>query len=253
MVPVSAAQPIIMGGAGADLATFKLLREAYKKYHPDSQIEILPSIGSGGAVRGVSSGRVDIGLMARPMQEQEKQHDLTAVHYADTALVYVVAQGHPQKNIDTDTLTALYCGEPVLHSLKVILRPRRDSDTLLLEQQLPDLIPALNRAFERKGVPVGMTDQSTIDLLLETENAIATSSLSLVISEQRPLQVLSLNGVKPSLESLADKSYPLRKKLFMVHDGTLTDSESQFLEFVFSAEARGILKRTGHLPAVSRQ
>ena len=98
-----------------------------------------------------------------------------------------------------------------------------------------------------------MTDQFTIDLLLGTENAIATSSQSLVISEQRPLQVLSLNGVKPSIENLSDGSYPLRKKLFMIHDGTLTDRERQFLEFVFTAEGKAILSRTGHIPASSQQ
>ena len=248
-MPVLAAKPIIMGGAGADLATFTLLHEAFNKHQPNIQIELLPSIGSGGAVRGVSSGRVDIGLMARPLQEHEKQHGLTAIHYADTALIYVVAKGSPLENIDTTTLEALYCGEPVPYDLKIILRPKLDSDTLLLQAKLPDLIPALSSAFERKGVPVGMTDQSTIDLLLETDNAITTSSLSLVISEQRPLKVLNFNGVKPSVENLADASYPLSKKLFMVHDGSLTEPQRQFLEFVFTAEGKAILGRTGHLPA----
>lgn len=253
VMPVSAAKPIIMGGAGADLATFRLLAEAFKKHQADSQIKLLPSLGSSGAVRGVSSGRVDIGLIARPLMEQEKQYDLTEIHYADTALVYVVAKGHPLENIDTPTLKALYRGEHVAHSLKIILRPKLDSDTLLLEEKLPDLIPALTSAFERKGVPVGMTDQMTIDLLLGTENTISISSQSLVISEQRPLQVLSLNGVKPSIENLSDGSYPLRKKLFMVHDGMLTDRERQFVEFVFTAEGKAILRQTGHIPAASRQ
>lgn len=254
VMPVSAARPIVMGGAGADLATFRLLSDAFMKHQPDSQIKLLPSIGSGGAVRGVSSGRVDIGLMARPFNEQEKkQYALTGIHYADTALVYVVAKGHPVENIDTATLKALYRGEHVAPALKIILRPKLDSDTLLLEEKLPDLKPALTRAFERKGVPVGMTDQLTIDLLLRTKDAISTSSLSLVISEQRPLQVLSLNGVKPDIENISDRSYPLRKKLFMVHDGALTDPERQFIEFVFTAEGKAILKRTGHIPAASQQ
>lgn len=253
VMPVSATKPIVMGGAGADLATFRLLAEAFKKHQSDSQITLLPSIGSSGAVRGVSSGRVDIGLIARPLKEQENEYALTEIHYADTALVYVVAKGHPVENIDTTTLEALYRGEQVAHALKIILRPKLDSDTLLLEEKLPDLIPALTSAYERKGVPVGMTDQFTIDLLLGTDNAIATTSQSLVISEQRPLQVLSLNGVKPSIANLSDGSYPLRKKLFMVHDGTLTDLERQFVGFIFTAEGKAILSRTGHIPASSQQ
>ena len=253
VTPTSAVKPILIGGSGADLETFKILTKAFKQHHPESQINVLPSIGSGGAVRGASSGRINIGLISRSLMDKEKQYGLTKIHYADTALVFVVAKGHPVTNIDTESLKAIYRGEGQAYNLKPILRPKLDSDTLLLNDYLPELIPALTSAFERKGVPVSMTDQSTIELLLGAENTISTSSLSLLISEQHPLQILSLNGVTPNLENLSNGSYPLRKKLFIVHDGKLTVLERQFVEFVLSEEGRVILSQTGHFPVISPQ
>lgn len=225
-----------------------MLSKAFNEHYPDSQFNILPSIGSGGAVRGAVSGRIDIGLMARPLKDKEKQYGMNVVHYADTALVFVVSKGHRVKNIDISMLKALYRGEGTVHGLKLILRPKLDSDTLLLEAQLSDLRPVLASAYQRKGVPVGMTDQSTIGLLLRSRDAISTSTLSLIVSEKHPVQMLDLNGVSPSLENLSNGSYPLQKSLYMVHDGQLTDREHQFVEFVFSLQGKEILIRTGHVP-----
>ena len=75
-LPVNASEEIVVGGSGGDLETFRILAKAFKKHHSDSHIKVLSSIGSGGAVRGVASGRVDIGLMARPINDKEKSMDL---------------------------------------------------------------------------------------------------------------------------------------------------------------------------------
>ena len=237
---------IVVGGAGADLETFRILARAFKQHHPNIGIKVLPSIGSRGALRGTSTGRVDIGLVARPLIEEESKLGLTVIHYANTPLIFVTTPGHPAKNVDTAILKAIYRGENVGYELRPILRPKTDSDTLLLQERMPELSSAMAVAYDRKGIPIGMTDQSTMEMLLSTENTITTSTLALVASEKRPVQILSLNGIKPSPENLANGSYPLLKKLFIVHDAILTDTERKFLEFIRSEEGQDILKRTGH-------
>ncbi len=244
----NAADTIVIGGAGTDLETFRILATAFKQDRPSGQIKVLPSIGSRGGVRGAATGRVDIGLVARPLTEKETRLGLTVIHYANTPLVFVTTPGHPVKNVDTAMLLAIYRGEKLGHKLKPILRPKTDSDTVLLRQVMPELSPAIALAYDRKGIPVGMTDQSTMDMLERTENTITTSTLALVISEGRPVQILSLNGVMPSRESIQDGSYPLVKKLLMVHDGSLSMMERDFLAFVGSDEGHEILESTGHQP-----
>ncbi len=248
-----ATDTVVVGGAGADLETFRILARAFQQEGPNGQIKVLPSIGSRGGVRGAATGRVDIGLVARPLTDKETSLGLTAIHYANTALVFATTPGHPVKDVDTEMLLAIYRGEKLGHKLKPILRPKTDSDTVLLQQIMPELSPAMALAYDRKGVPVGMTDQSTVDMLESTENTITTSTLALIMSERRPVQILSLNGVMPSRESIRDGSYPLVKKLFMVHDGALNDTERDFLEFVRSDRGRHILENTGHVAVRSQR
>mgnify|MGYP001214883260 CR=1 FL=1 len=106
---------------------------------------------------------------------------------------------------------------------------------------------ALAMAYERKGVPIGMSDQATMELLVRTEGLISTSTLSLVTTEQPEVQMLSLNGIEPSHSTMKDGSYPLVKQLFMVHDGELNRLERKFIGFVQSDEGSEILARTVHV------
>jgi phosphate transport system substrate-binding protein len=247
-VQANAENPVVLGGSGADLETFRILTRAFKQHHPDGQFKILPSIGSSGAVRGVSTDRVDIGLMSRALKNKEKQYGLTVVHYADTGLIYIVAKESLLNNISTEKLLKIYSGEDAIQGFTPILRPQSDSDTLLLNEKFHAIKSALASAYKRKGVPVSMTDQSTIEMLIRAENSIATSTLSLIISEQRPVKILTLNNVVPSVENLSNNLYPLKKSLFIVHNGQLTGFKQKFIEFIFSKEGKAILSRTGHVP-----
>jgi len=248
VVPVWAMEPIVVGGSGADLETFRILAGEFSKQNPTYNIKVIPSIGSSGAVRGVATGRVDLGLMSRPLKGKERERGLTVIHYADTALVYVVAKGHHVKQVDTDTLKEIYTGGSNTHGLRPVLRPKLDSDTLVLEEKLPGIRDALAQAYSRKGVPIGTSDQASINILLKSEDVITTSTLSLVMSEKPAVQVLSLDGVSPNASTLSNGTYPLIKKLFMLHDGKLTGFKSRFIDFILSDKGADILARTGHVP-----
>lgn len=248
VLPLNAAETIIIGGSGADLETFRILSRQFKQQHPNISIKILPSIGSGGAVRGVSSHRVDIGLMSRPLTQKEALLGLHSIHYANTALVYITNKDQSINNITLKELQGIYNGHNPVGGLKPVLRPHSDSDTLLLKKTLPELIPAMNNAFSRTGIPIGITDQITIQMVRNIDRVISTSTLSLVLSEKQDLNVLSLNGVKPTVETIGDGSYPLCKKLFMLHDDQLSNEEWLFINFVNSDKGRATLTETGHHP-----
>lgn len=249
---LQAKESLIVGGSGADLETFRQLVRAFKQDYPDSTISVLDSIGSGGGVRGAATNRVDIGLISRPLSEKEKAYGLTVIHYANTALVYIVPKTNALENVTLSQLKAIYAGESSSTNLTPILRPEKDSDTLLLKKVFPDLIPSLDKAFQRKGLPTGISDQLTIDLLLTHQNNIATSSLSLIMTEQPAVRVLSLNGVEPSPETIGNGRYPLKKSLSIIHNKLLSNMGRQFIQFIFSNSGKAILERTGHTTTVQK-
>lgn len=251
-LPVNASEQIVVGGSGADLETFRILAKAFKKHHSDSHIKVLPSIGSSGAVRGVASGRIDIGLMSRPINDTEKKHGLITIHYADTALVYIVGKSQAISNVSIDDLKNIYEGDNPVLGLRPILRPKSDSDTLLLEMELPDLIPSLLLAYKRKGIPIGMTDQATSQMVESIDQVIATSTLSLIMTEKPDVRVLRLEGVSPTAEHIASGRYPLRKQLYLVHGSEVTEQAQLFISFIMSDEGQQVLDKTGHFPVANQ-
>ena len=76
--PSSAGEVLRIGGTGSAIGTMKRLASAYGKSRPDVRIGLMPSIGSSGAVKAVSKGPPDIGLIARPIKENEGRPNLQA-------------------------------------------------------------------------------------------------------------------------------------------------------------------------------
>ena len=71
--------------------------------------------------------------------------------------------------------------------------------------------------------------------------------LALILAEQRPLKALSLDGVAPTPDAMADGSYPLTKTFAMVTGPAPGELAKRFIAFVYSDEGAVILRRTGHL------
>ena len=240
-----------IGGSGTDLGTMKVLCRAFSDLHPDVRCEILPSLGSGGGVRAVLANKLDIGLTSRPLKQSEKSPELRVFHYASTPLVFAVPESNPTSSVTQAKLGDLYSGKQVHwpngEVARPILRPKSDSDTLLVEKALPQLKPSLDAARQRRGVPVAATDQDAADMLEKVPGAFGTTTLTLILSEQRPLKPLVLDNVAPTVENAANGSYRIHKQLFMVIPVSPSPWVQQFLKFIQSPEGKDVLSRTGHV------
>ena len=107
-------------------------------------------------------------------------------------------------------------------------------------------LPGCTSAMAKEGMIVSLTDQDSANDIERLPGALGTSSLALLLSEHRPLTPLSINRVKPSIETLADGSYPYMKPMYLITKGTPTGQVARFINFVFSPEGQTILRATGH-------
>ena len=69
-----AEESLRIGGTGAALGTINLLANAYSEINPDTSVEVLPSLGSGGGIKALIGGRIDIALSTRPASKEELDH-----------------------------------------------------------------------------------------------------------------------------------------------------------------------------------
>lgn len=244
------AQEIKLGGTGASLGTMQLLAQAYAKTRPDAKIVVLPSMGSGGGIKAVLAGAIQIGVSSRPLSEAESKAGATAVEYGRTPFVFTTAASNKVDGITTQDLVDFYAGKvdawPDGSKLRLVLRPIGDSDSETIKAMSPAMLEAKSAAEQRKGMVFTVTDQETASAIERTSGALGPATLALLISEKRPLKALALDGVVPSAQTLANGSYPLSKQLFIVA-GPKTPPEAQaFIAYVQSSAGREILKQTGH-------
>lgn len=247
-------ETITIGGTGCALGGVHAVAKAFEKTHPGIRIKIVPSLGSGGGIKAVLAGSLDLALSARPLSGIERSQGAEAIEYARTPFVFVNASKAEDVALSLQQVASVYSGErqrwPDGTPIRLVLRPETDTDTLFLKAMSPAMEKAVQQALKRQGMLEAVTDQDNADLLVKIRGAFGASTYAQILSENRPLRPLSLDGVRPSLETLASGAYPFYKTFYAVtRHGSSSPATRRFIEYLESPEGRAILTRTGHLVA----
>lgn len=245
------AATLSIGGTGAALGTMTRLGEAFAGENPDIEVEVLPSLGSGGGIKALSAGAIDLAVSARALKPAEAEDGLNAQMYGITALVFATNSDVAQSEITRDEIVAIYRGDQTTWAdgtpVRPVLRPSVETDIRLISAHIDGMAEAFKAAGQRTAIPVLTTDQQTADALERIPGALGPTTLSLLLSEGRALQTLALDGVMPDEASIADGSYPLTKTFYFVTRSEVTEPVNRFIAFTRSERGRQILRSNGHL------
>ncbi len=245
-------EPLRLSGTGSSLGALRLLAEAFEKANPGQAVRIFPSVGSSGAIKAVADGALDIGISGRPLHPAEQASGLLALPYARTPFVFAVGSRVGAPGITAVELARIYRGEasawPDGERIRLVLRPRTDVDTLYVRSLSPELDAAMEVALGREGMLMAATNQDCNDALSHIPGSLGPSTLTQLLTENRPIRALAWNGVAPTLEHLASGAYPLSKPLLLVVRTGPSAAVRRFIAFLGTPVAAGILERTGNLP-----
>lgn len=246
------AEEIKIGGTGAALGSMHLLAEAYARGRPgaDIKITVLPSMGSGGGIKAVLAGAIQIGLSSRPLTAAELDAGAAEREYGRTPFVFATSTANQTRGLSTQQLVDIYAGQidiwPDGTKMRLVMRPLGDSDSDLIKSLSPAMRAAQGAAEQRKGMQIAITDQDAANSIERIPGALGPSTLALILAEKRQLTALKLNGIAPSAASIADGSYPLQKRLWFVVGPQTPAAAHEFIAFVGSTAGRAILLQTGH-------
>lgn len=244
------AEEIKIGGTGMALGTMSALAEAYARSNPDTKIIVLPSLGSSGGIKAVASGAIQIAVAGRALSGSEIGQGLVAVEYGRAPFVFAVSVKTKVTGLTLPQLVDIYSGKTGLWPdgtrIRLVLRPPYDGDSETVRNLSAEMREALGNAEKRPGMHIAVNDQDNADSLERIAGAIGVTTLVQIISEQRQLKALSLNGVEPSPATLASGSYPMYRTLFLVTGPRTSPAAKKFVAFVQSPAGREILSRTGH-------
>lgn len=249
------AETVRIGGTGAAVGTMQLMGEAFQKAHPEHSVKVLPSLGTSGGLKALQGGALDVAVSARDVNPEEKAAGLSAHRYGTTAFIFVSHGKAPIQPLTKEAIAAMYSGKQASWSngqpIRLVLRPKGDSDTKQLTKFSSDIEAAVMAAHARSGMTLAVTDSDSADQVEKMPGAFATSTLSLVLSENRNFNILPVDGVKPSSQTLNDGTYPHTKDMYAVVGTNSSAEAKQFLQFLRSPQGLEILKKTGHKPSVA--
>jgi len=242
-----AAEPLRIGGNGSALGSMKILGAAFEESYPGIRVVVVPSLGTGGGIRAVAKGAIDIGLSGRPMSDAETNSGLEIVEYARTPLILAVGEANPRSNVRRSEFVRVVRGDTGIVSgdqpSRPILRPESDAETLLARQVFPEIGAGRPPGSH---ATIALTSQDAADLIEKVSGAIGLSTLALIRSENRKMKALSLDGVAPSPKNVANGSYPLLMRLYLVTRRNPAEPVRKFIAFVQSEPGKRLLEESGN-------
>ncbi len=246
-----ATNTIVVCGTGDSQELLGILADRYEQAHPGSTIEISDSIGSGGGIKETAKGNCDLGRVARPIKEKETKYALRYRLFASSPVVFAVnpsLQG--VTNISTQQMLQIYAGiltrwadlNGPEEAIYVIDRERGDSSRNVIEKHIPEF-----RGMKSKAGKRAFSTPEAAYLIRTKRNAIGY--LPLPMARAAGLIVLTLDGIYPYESIVAQGKYPLTTPFGIVWKGDLRGLRKSFTEYLFSEEAKQIMRDYGACPA----
>jgi phosphate transport system substrate-binding protein len=247
----AAAQPLRLGGTGGGMGMVQRVADAYAE--TGTRIEVIPGLGSSGAINAVADGAIELAITSRRLKPAEEERGLKAVLFARTPVVWVTSHPAPP-GIRSAEIPGIFAATspkwPDGSPIRVILRTPSDTDVAIVEGYFPGLAEAFMEARRRPEIPVTATDQDNTAAAEQLAGSFVHSGLSQIVTEKSNLRVLSLDGVRPTLENFESGAYPYEKPFYMVYAADSAEAVARLLEFLRSEPGRTLLRDAGSLPVV---
>src|SRR2546421_10494410 len=192
-------------GTGDGIDLLRALGAAYTADHPDTNVIVPPSIGSGGGIAAVSSNKEVLARAARPLSDSEKEAGLVATPVFRLPSAFFVHRSAGVSSLSSAQLTDIYRGKITNWRdvggqdvrIKVVRREDQDSTLLVLRQSMPGW---KDLAITEKS-KVAVTAQDCIDPVEEVAGAIGFRPFTQAVEMEHA-------GVGVVAPYPADRGYP---------------------------------------------
>ena len=224
------------------------LSEAYMDENKNVKVTYNPT-GSGSGIQAVSEGRCDIGLSSRDLKDDEKQN-LEETVVAIDGIAIIVNPENTVEDLSVEQIGKIYTGEitnwkEVGGEDKPIVPIGREAAS-----GTRDGFESITGTKDKCKYSQELTSTGdVIQTVSGNPNAIGYASLAAV---KDTIKVLSVEGVKPSKETIQDKTYKIQRNFVLVtRKGTALSADAQkFFDFATSSAADSLIEKAGATPVI---
>lgn len=217
--------------------------------------------GSAGGITQLAAGQIDIAMSSKPIGDADRSAapdvDFTETLLGQDAVGIVVRKevlDGGLTSVTKEQLQALFegrvanwkeLGGPDLDVFVYDKEPGRGTrevlDKYLYGKDGKAPAPPDSPRFAIVG-----GNEETRTKLLSTPGSVAPLS-SAFAADQPKLGLLGIEGIVPTAQTIADKTYALSRPIFLVTDGAPAGAAKTFIDYVLSAEGQPLLTRHGYL------
>lgn len=251
-IDVKPAQRIKITGSQTCVPLLKILAEKYHNNHQNVEIAFLPGAHSASAIDGLKSGIVDVGAISRPLTADEQKLGFTYVKLSDDGLTVAVDRRLPVDNLSSDAIRGIYSG--TITNWSALGGP--DKPILVLDRAEDESAKIILREYVLGKDLATVSSASVMFLETDMVKALETStgavgylSLGYAISEELPIRLISIDGVKPSVENVDNGSYKMVRPMGIIYKDPLDSTTKDFVNYLTSKEAAKVLESNGYAKA----
>jgi phosphate transport system substrate-binding protein len=238
--------------------------EAYQAVHPDLLISVTGG-GSGTGIAALINGTADIANASRAIKDEEittaNENGIDPVQFtvARDAIAVIVNPQNPIGELTLEEVSDIYSGKIINWAElggenRPIVRLSRETNSgthvYFLEEVLRLGDKNNKTLFSRDTLLLPSSEGITTEVR-DNPNAIGYDGLGYVTEDVKVLAIAAAgteNYIFPSYETVNNNRYPIARDLFMYTAGEPKGNIKQFIEWIFSDEAQGIVLDLGFIP-----
>jgi phosphate transport system substrate-binding protein len=246
----AAAETLRTGGVGAVTKLLPLLYEGFDRDAAD-KLEVIPGLGSSGGLRALAENALDFAVSGRPLNADELKEGLRVVAAVRTPFVLVTSHVKPNGLKSTEIADIFNAPKATWADgsiIRVIIRPRSDSDTTVLGGMFPGMVSALEAARARQDTTIAATDQDNADAAERIQGSLTGTTLTQMITERRDLRIMAIDAIAPGVEAMEAGTYPFTKTIYFVLPAKRNSLAERFIEFIQSPPGQAMLRAKGSSP-----
>jgi phosphate transport system substrate-binding protein len=249
---ISASNFIKIGGSSSTVGLLSLLEAGYSTNNKNTKITQLNPGQSESIIEGIKLRVVDAGTISKAALKKEANNSVLNSREIVQDLLLVAT--HPSvtgiKNLTTKNLQDIYSGTVTNWqqlggpNAKIVLldRPEDESAKQILRKYHlgSDLKSSPNAVVFRK-------EGELIQAIQATPYSIGAFSLATAITQQLPINRLSINGFAPTKENFKTHKYPMVREISIVWHKDSSPATQKFIQFIFSPTAISIVENSGFI------
>ena len=216
-----------------------ILVEEYKITHPNANINVQGG-GSSVGIKSVHEGSAEIGTSSKELDDNEKE-GLKEYELGQDGIVLAVNRNNDVSDLTSTQLKDIFSGKITNwkevggndSKIHVIVR-EEGSGTLDAFKSI-----VMGNTKIKSDAIVQSSTEAVKQSVKQDENAIGFVSFAHMSDD---VKSLSIEGVAPSTESIADGSYELKRPFLFLVKGEPSGDLKDFIDWINSTEADNVLK-----------